>query len=187
MPREVIIRGFKTFVTKFNDGSYQYSRLKAYFNLLEKGNFIPLASGGGGFGNIMAYAKVLLSDPYAIKLMAIRIGRIFLRPKMLWYLIRGFTLYIRKRGKIIGAFGYFLFWLFAWSNSILKYATINDKEFDVESVDPDFPIEDILPEGYQELADEPIPLKKINAQARVTKKQLLKLIDRKRDRELINQ
>ena len=183
MPWEKIIKGFKTFVTKFNEGGYQYSRLKSYFNLLEEGNFIPLAN-GGGFGNIMAYAKVLLSDPYAIKLMAIRIGRIFLRPKILWYLIKGFTLSIRKRGKIIGAFGYFQFWLFAWSNSILKYATINDTEFDVESVDPDFPIENILPAGYRELADEPIPEKKINAQSRVTKKQLQKLIDRERDREL---
>ena len=177
MPRKTIIEVFKTFVTKFNEGNYQYNRLKAYFNLLErKGNLIPLVN-GGGFGNIMAYGKALLTDLYALKLMSIRFGRTLLRPKMLWYVLKGFNLFLSKRGKIPGAFEYFQFWFFAWSNSVLKYTAIRDEDFDVESVDPDFSIENILPANYEELADEPIPKNKIHAQARLTKKQLQKLID----------
>jgi hypothetical protein len=71
--------------------------------------------------------------------------------------------------------GIFQFWLFAWTNSILKYKGLSDADFDIESVPADFDDAMILPKNYIESALEDIPQAKINAQQRVTMHQLQRL------------
>ena len=71
---------------------------------------------------------------------------------------------------------YMQFWLFAWSNSVLKYSNLNDADFDIESVPEGFNFADVLPENYGASADEQIPKEKIQAQQRSTIAQLKRLI-----------
>ena len=71
--------------------------------------------------------------------------------------------------------GIFEFWLFAWTNSTLKYEGLTDADFDIESVPPDFDRALILPERYVESAAEEIPQGKIHAQQRLTVQQLRRL------------
>jgi radical SAM superfamily enzyme YgiQ (UPF0313 family) len=173
-PKDEIIRGYQHFVEEFVKGDYQYRRLQAYFDLLEGGNFIPLKR-GGGFGSLRSYAKALLSDRVAAKQMAVRMGRFMLRPDLVWHAIRGLAL-VLKRKHIQGGLNYFQFWFFAWTNTFVKYATLSEKDFDIESVGPDFDIRQILPESYARTADEPIPQVKIDAQLRETQAQLRRVI-----------
>jgi chitinase len=89
----------------------------------------------------------------------------------LFYAIRGLLAVARCRG-VRGRFSYYQFWLFAWSNSVLKYQGLSQADFDLESVDADFNIRDVMPADYEKTADEPIPSNKTRAQLRVTSRQL---------------
>ncbi len=55
---------------------------------------------------------------------------------------------------------------------MLKYQNISDDDFNLEDVGVDFDIRNILPEKYQETANEDIPHQKIKAQLRSTTAQL---------------
>jgi radical SAM superfamily enzyme YgiQ (UPF0313 family) len=175
VPRDQIIGGFQHFVREFVKGDYQYRRLKDYFELLEQGNFVPLPR-GGGFGSMSSYLRILFADRRAAKQMTTRLARFLKNPVRLWYAIKGFSLVIRRR-HITGGMNYFQFWFFAWTNALLKYTDLSEKDFDIESVAPDFDIRDILPADYAATADEPIPKVKIEAQLRATKAQLSRLIE----------
>ena len=174
IPANEIISGYQYFVNEFIKGDYQLDRLKRFFELLNQGNFIPLKS-GGGFGSISSYFKVLIADKKAATQMAIRLTRFALKPVLMWYAFRGLLLVYKNRN-IPGAFGYFQFWFFAWTNTLLKYSNLSAKDFDIESVGPDFDIRNILPESYRSSANEPIPKAKINAQLRSTEEQLKRII-----------
>ena len=78
-------------------------------------------------------------------------------------------------------FSIFQFWLFAWTNAILKYEGLTDVDFDIESVPPDFDRAMILPEHYVESAVEEIPQAKIHAQQRLTVQQLRRLTSGSKD------
>lgn len=173
--QEDIIKGYQHFVSEFIKGDYQYRRLKAYFDLLENGNFIPLKK-GGGFGSFSSYARVLLADRRAATQMAVRLFRFMKHPVLVWYALKGLALVLRRR-HIQGGMNYFQFWFFAWTNTLLKYANLSPSDFDIECVDKNFDIRDILPANYGATADEPIPQGKIDAQLRETKAQLTRLIE----------
>jgi hypothetical protein len=81
-----------------------------------------------------------------------------------------------SRRDIEGGFGYFQFWIFAWTNAVLKYQNITANDFDIAGVDADFDVRDILPDAYAETADEDIPAGKINAQLRSTVSQLQSVV-----------
>lgn len=72
-------------------------------------------------------------------------------------------------------FGVFQFWLFNWTNAMLKYEVLTDSDFDIESVPEGFDRSLILPDRYVELADEEIPQVKVAAQQRATVSQLRRL------------
>jgi len=177
MPRDQIIIGYQNFVKAYNDGKYQYKRLKNLFDGFETGNFIPLNS--EGYGNLKRFAKMLTRNPAAIVQLGQRLIRFFRSPKNLVYALKGFFLMLSRRHRIKNAYSYFQFWLFAWTNSVLKYACLSDKDFDIESVDPNFDIKNVLPEHYIDSADEAIPDEKIAAQLRITTQQLRNLVTSK--------
>ena len=59
---------------------------------------------------------------------------------------------------------------------VLKYQKITDDDFDLQDVGDGFNSQDILPETYQDTADEKIPQSKINSQQKLTISQLQKVI-----------
>ena len=166
---EKIITGYQDFVKNYTDGKYQYRRLKAYFELLDAGNFIPLK--GNGFGNFGLFFKMVFKNFAAVKQMLTRFSRFLKSPSNVYYAILGFLLTLKKI-KISGRFGYFQFWLFAWTNAILKYQNLSHSDFDIESVEPTFDLKKIIPENYEDTAVEDIPKQKIKAQLRSTVSQL---------------
>ena len=99
-----------------------------------------------------------------------RLTRFAAQPGNIYWATRGFILALSRPGR--GAFGYFQFWFFAWTNAVLKYRYISDSDFDIEGVDEEFNIKNILPDDYASSANEAIPPQKIKAQLRATVAQL---------------
>jgi len=173
MPRQQLIKGYQHLVTRFCQGEYQYQRLKSYLDNLGQGNYVPLRT--RGYGSLGKYASMVFKSPDAVKMLARRLLTISSRPDVLWALVRALFLLISRSRRHKRLTGIFQFWLFAWTNSILKYESLSDADFDIESVPHDFDDSLILPDGYAESAMEDIPKAKIIAQQRVTMQQLRRL------------
>lgn len=172
LPAQTMIDGYKRFVTGFCQGEYQYQRFKAFMDLLEEGNFV--AMDGKGFGNLGLFLKMILRNRAAMWQMTQRMMRFAARPANVYWAVRGLMLALSRPGR--GAFGYFQFWFFAWTNAILKYRYISNDDFDIESVAADFDLRKILPSDYESTANEDIPAGKIKAQLRATMNQLESVI-----------
>ncbi len=172
MPREQLVHGYQKFVNGFCQGKYQYQRLEGYLDNLDQGNYVPLKT--KGYGSLGKYMAMVFKSPNAIKMLARRLV-IAARPDVFWTISRAIFLLISRSRRHKHLTGIFQFWLFAWTNSILKYQGLSDADFDIESVPADFDDSLILPKNYVESAIEDIPQVKINAQQRVTMHQLQRL------------
>ena len=177
LPKDVLIKGFRDFMQNYLDGEYQYKRLRTYYQTVDQGNYIPIK--GSGFGSLLNFLRLSLSDRRALSQISLRIRRFVSNPKNISYFFKGFKLALSYR-HLKGWFGYFQFWMFAWTNAMFKYQNLGDEAFDLESVPDDFDLEKILPKGYAETADEEIPKEKILAQLQLTTEQLKKVIERKK-------
>lgn len=173
MPRDELVGGYQSFVKRFCEGGYQYERLKVFLDNLDRGNYIPLRS--QGYGSLGKYVSMVFKSPGAVKMLAHRLYFIASRPGVLWNTLRAFALMLARSRRHPQLFGIFQFWLFAWTNAMLKYEGLSDADFDIGSVPPDFDRALILPEHYMDLADEDIPQAKIAAQQRATVGQLRRL------------
>jgi len=176
MTKETMIAGYQYFVKNFTDGKQQYARLKVFFDNLERGNFVPIE--GKGYGNPALFVKMIARNPAAMKQMAQRLGRFASRPEGVYWAIRGLLLAISRR-HIRGYLGYFQFWFFAWTNSVLKYRDLSAADFDIDNVDGPYTAEHILPAGYSDDIVEDIPAVKTKDQLRSTTGQLRVLIDQR--------
>lgn len=176
MPRRRLIDGYKYFVARFTNGASQYARLKAFLDNLETGNFVPIEA--AGYGNPLLFAKMVLRNRRAALQLMQRMLRFARRPSNLYWSTRGLLLTLSRRN-IPGRLAYFQFWLFAWTNSVLKYLDLSDKDFDIESVEGPLKAAHILPAGYSENVTEDIPAVKTQAQLRATTAQLRSLIEQR--------
>jgi hypothetical protein len=168
-----MVAGYQRFVTRFCDGGYQYQRLKGFLDNLDRGNYVPLQS--KGYGSLGRYVSMVFKSPRAIKMLFGRLFQLAIRPRTIWYALRGFLLMLSRSRRHPQLFGVFQFWLFNWTNAMLKYSNLSDADFDIESVPEGFDRALILPEHYTDPADEDIPQVKIAAQQRATVGQLRRL------------
>jgi radical SAM superfamily enzyme YgiQ (UPF0313 family) len=173
MPKETMVAGYKYFVVQFTDGKRQYARLKAFLDNLDRGNFVPIEA--SGYGDLSLFVKMILRNRPALFQMMQRMLRFSRRPKNVYWALRGLLLTL-SRTHIRGRLSYFQFWLFAWSNSVLKYLDLSPRDFDIDSVEGAHTPEQILPAAYVENVVEDIPREKTDAQLRSTTAQLRNLI-----------
>ncbi|HST53227.1 MAG TPA: radical SAM protein [Pyrinomonadaceae bacterium] len=173
MPRDEMIGGYRRFVRRFCEGDYQYQRLKGFIDNLDRGNYTPLRC--EGYGSLGKYVSMVLRSPRAVRMLARRLTRIAARPTVAWHALRGLALTLARSRRHTRLFGVFQFWLFNWTNAMLKYEGLSDADFDIESVPEGFDRSLILPEHYADMAEEEIPQAKIAAQQRSTVGQLRRL------------
>jgi hypothetical protein len=173
MPKERLIEGYQYFVAQFTNGAKQYARLKRFLDNLDRGNFVPIEA--AGYGSLGLFIKMVLRNPAALYQMMQRLFRFARRPSNLYWAVRGLLLTVSRR-HVPGRLSYFQFWLFAWTNSVLKYRGLSPQDFDVDSVQGMITAEQILPASYTENVLEDIPKGKTEAQLRTTTKQLRNLI-----------
>jgi radical SAM superfamily enzyme YgiQ (UPF0313 family) len=173
LSRKELVGGYRSFVKRFCEGGYQYARLKGFLDNLDRGNYIPLDS--QGYGSLGKYVSMVFKSPGAIRMLLRRVFQIASRPSLMWHTLRGVALVLSRSRRHRRLFGVFQFWLFNWTNAILKYEGLSDADFDIQSVPPGFDRSLILTEHYEDWAEEEIPRAKITAQQRVTVGQLRRL------------
>ena len=174
LPTTTLIRGYKHFISTFTSGSYQFRRLRNFIGNLDSTNYIPLNR--TGYGDPRNFLKLIIKNPAAVAQLLLRMIRFVSRPSRLFWVTRGALLLIQNPNRK-HFFGYFQFWIFAWSNAVLKYSNLSEKDFDIESIQGEITREKILPSDYGTDFREDIPLAKSNAQIRATSKQLQRLIE----------
>ena len=185
IPKQKLISGFMYFVKEYNKGKYQLKRLKIYFENIEvQKNYVPLAKSNSGFTSLGSALSILFKDKRGFMQLIKRFISFSSNPSNLYYALIG-LIYVIRKTKISGRFNHYRFWLFSWSNYIMKYKDISDKDFDIESVDEDFNYEDIIPKDYASTAAEQIPQNKIDAQIKATAKGLQSFIDKKNKDSLL--
>ena len=172
LPHDAMIKGFQKFVLKLTSGSYQYARLKAYFDNLHRGNFIPLP--GKGYANPRDALKTVSTNRRSVMQAVTRVMRFLSVPSNLFWFARA-ILKVAGHRSIQGRYSYLMFWWVLWSTVIVKYRGISESDFDVESVGEEFDIANVLPNGYSESEAADIPVAKIKAQQRFTTKALEQL------------
>jgi len=99
-------------------------------------------------------------------------------PVNVFYALKG-VFYVARQRNVPGRISQLQFWLFSWSNYVMKYKNLKDSDIDIESVGNDFDYKNIIPQDYRESAIEQIPRSKIDAQINSTVKGLTGLIQRK--------
>ena len=119
-------------------------------------------------------------EPKFIFRLCIRFIELLKSPTRFFYILKAFFLTLNNTSKERSLWFYYKFWVFIWTNSISKYATISEKDFNVDSVDKSFLLGNILPKDYESSADENIPVQKIKAQQKITTKALKYLIAEER-------
>ena len=174
LPEKYLIDGYIAFVQKVSGGKHQFRRLKAYFDNLAHGNFIPIS--GGGYGNLPEYLRSMVRNRVALMSFARRMLYFATSPARLFYALRGLLLVISRRRQVPGGLKMFMLWLYGWSNFSMQYRNIHPRDFDIESVESEIQRHHVLPATYDSDVNEDIPRNKTKAQLRNTVAQLERLV-----------
>lgn len=162
-PKARIINDYIRFVKTFNSASFQLRRYRSFLNCFSAAPR-QLARDGGYIqpGKILGLVR---RNPKAMKSALTRLGCFLRSPKRVGAILVGAydTLRIPEAN-----WSHFFFWVFNWSNSIMKYGQLSSTDFDIESIDRPITRQHILPAGYETDLFEPIPIEKIRAQRQIT-------------------
>jgi radical SAM superfamily enzyme YgiQ (UPF0313 family) len=170
-PKEKMLEDFFHFVNVFNSAKFQFDRYQVFLNILSGKNFIPKKS--KGYVQIGTLVKLSLRNLSNISSIAKRFFVLFNHPTKVFYIIKAYWATKKNPNAQIN---YFYFWLFNWSNSIIKYADVKSSDFDIDSVSSNYEIKKIVPEDYVIDFFEPIPKTKIKSQRKLTIESLSKVI-----------
>ena len=176
LPKKVLMDGYLEFAVKLSDGAYQFARFKAFIENLNGENYVPLDA--KSYFSLKLAWRVTRDNPAAIRLALHRVWLFVSSARNLKHMIKALWL-LRRYRHIKGRYGYLQFWLAVWTTIIVKYTTISAADFDIESLDGDIDAKRIVPDGYAEIMNEPIPANKIAAQRRETLKSLNALVARR--------
>jgi radical SAM superfamily enzyme YgiQ (UPF0313 family) len=161
------VRGdFKTFVRRFNKGKYQYQRLVSFLNCLDSANYMPPQT--AGYADLGKILRMVLREPRYVQLLLVRLFRLVRSPLRDYYILKALAATFMKSSSQRPLWFYLKIWLFTWSNSLLKYASLSDTDFDIDSVLGDVGIAHVMPAGYEEGRFEQIPDSKIRSQRHLT-------------------
>jgi len=157
---------FLDFVRRLNDGACQVARLERFYDLVASEHFVPRRA--AGYVDLGRLVGMIFANLRATRLLLRRIGRLVRSPSRVVQLGRALALTARRTSPDRPLWPYFQLWLINWSNTLIKYASLTDADFDVASVREEFSVGDLVPDRYEEEHEEQIPTPKIRAQRRVT-------------------
>ncbi|MGK0368056.1 MAG: radical SAM superfamily enzyme YgiQ (UPF0313 family) [Thermoproteota archaeon] len=174
---KVIIKEFQEFVLKYNKGEYQFDRLNKFYQiLLESDNYITIKK--ANYINVSKLFNQVIKKPMTLVFLLFRFIRLFANIDRFIYIIKATFLTLKLSNSERPLWSFYKFWIFIWSNSVLKYSSIKPIDFDIGSVGKDFDYANIVPQKYLDDTDEPIPMGKIKAQRKLTVNALSKITSR---------
>jgi radical SAM superfamily enzyme YgiQ (UPF0313 family) len=135
-PRQFMVRGFIEFMRRFTDPDVMYARFRTHMlMMMESPNFIPVHT--VGYGGVGEYFKFQIASWRSIGVTAERLARLA-RPRMVWAVIKAAALVVRYWRKYPAAKNHFTFWLFVWSNLLVKYPNLREEDFKIQSLSEDY-------------------------------------------------
>ncbi len=164
-----MIEDFIRFVHEFNAPTFQYERFENFLKTL--GPSLD-QSEGDGYINVPKILKDVMKSSTSFFSATRRLTGVLNSPEKVKVVIRA---YRKTKATPNAKMTHFYFWLFNWSNSILKYGNLSAEDFDIDSVSRDFNLKDIIPEDYETDFFEPIPVGKIRSQRQATIRALKKI------------
>lgn len=169
-PKDRIIAEYCRFVRVFNSSDFQLKRFRSFLRCLTP-ETSPVHEGGYiQPGKLLQLVKANRASLFSA---AKRLGVFLASPMRVLTVARGAFLTARSPSR---PWPHFLFWVFNWSNSLLKYGDLSAKDFDIESIQTELTRQHLLPDGYLEDYFEPIPHAKIKAQRQLTQRTLEKVL-----------
>jgi len=183
LPKKTLVDGWISFSKTINSPEFNRKRYVNYIkNIKANSNYIPTV--GSGFGSIKTFLSNLLLDADGRNLLIKRVMVIFKSIKNIKTLVTVLLYTYTQRKVIPGVFNYFKFWVYAWSNSLIRYRDIKPTDFNINSLERGYKIEDVIPTDYENIIyEEDIPESKVRAQRRSTIKTLKKLFENKNESE----
>jgi hypothetical protein len=165
-PAERIRGDFQSFVRSFTRGRYQYERLRRFYDCIDSDRYLPPRT--AGYADLRRLLVLTLRNAWAVGLLGQRLARLLGSPDRLRWIARAVWLTWRRTSPERPLWFYLKFWLFNWSNAMVKYARLSDADFDVASVESGFQVREVLPDAYEASREILVPLGKIRAQRRLT-------------------
>jgi radical SAM superfamily enzyme YgiQ (UPF0313 family) len=163
---KTMIKDFISFVHEFNQPAYQFERYKSFIHCLAENS---VTTADSNYINVASLFKLVSQNPVSIFSVVKRFLGVVNSPSKIQHVGQALLLTLTHP---YARLSFFYFWLFNWSNSILKYGNLNSSEFDIDSLHRPVILTDIIPETYETDYFEPIPLAKIKAQRQATIKAL---------------
>ena len=138
-PRQFMVRGFIEFMRRFTDPDVMYDRFRTHILvMMESPNFIPVHT--VGYGGVGEYFKFQIASWRSIGVTFERLARLA-RPRILWAVVKAAALVVRYWRKYPAAKNHFTFWLFVWSNLLVKYPNLREEDFKIQSLSEDYRLE----------------------------------------------
>jgi radical SAM superfamily enzyme YgiQ (UPF0313 family) len=169
--KSYLISEFLGFIKAYSSSKYQYERYKEFILTLSSKNYI--SNNTGGFGDPVDFLVNTFSKRSSTFQLLNRLYHLVRNPFNVFAIIKAFGLTV-KQGRSNNFIPYFLFWVFTWSNVMVKYSKLEHKDFDIESVENPGQ-QELVPSEYESLYIESIPVNKIKAQRQRTINQLKKI------------
>lgn len=140
--KDFLVRGFIRFVKIFNKPDYQYTRFKNHVDLIIKdANFIPIAA--SGYASPLPYLQKQIRNFSYMAMLGKRI-LFLLRFDRFWTVCKAWWLVNFRHSKVSGLSAHLFYWLYVWTNMVLKYKGLKENDFCLHSVGKDFHRPDLL-------------------------------------------
>lgn len=168
---------FMDFVRQYNQGSFQFQRFKNFIQTVQS-EYLP-KKGDSGYINVGGLFKLASKNKRSLRLFVKRLFKLLFSFSRFYYFLKVLILVISYhiRGKRV--WKYFNFWLFVWSNSVIKFSELKPEQFDIGDVGDNFDYSNLIPGGYLNSLEEPIPEHKMTAQRKFTSEALEKFKNKK--------
>lgn len=139
--RDFLVDGFIQFVKDFKKPSYQYKRFRQHIELItESPHFISIED--SGYASPIPYLKKQIKNLGYTRLLFERISFLS-RPDRLWTLFKAWLLVKKYAARAPGLSTHFFYWLYVWTNMVLKYKGLKRGDFSLHSVEKNFDVSKI--------------------------------------------
>ena len=135
-PSSFLVKGYMKFIKQLTSPKIQYERFRRHVSIMmESELFVPVHS--IGYGSLPEYLKFQFSSLINFRMLCKRLFKLF-RPANLATVIKAYCLVLRYRPKYRGLKNHFTFWLFSWSNLLIKYEDLREEDFKIHSIAHDY-------------------------------------------------
>lgn len=134
--KDFLANGFVQFTRNFTNAHYQFSRFQKHVALMaENSRFIPVKD--SGYASPWPYLKQQIKNFHFLSLLVQRIFYL-LRPDRFWFVLKAWFLTKKYSARVPSLSPHLFYWLYVWTNMVLKYKGLKPSDFSIHCVDKNF-------------------------------------------------